>query len=155
MRDLVRRKMCDVVPVEHDRAFARTRIAEDRHHEGRLTGAIRTDQRDDLAVRNIEVNIPQRLNLSVKRGDAAHGEEWSGHRRPLLPPPPERGRVGEGGHFRGDPDNLAQHAIKVAVYVVIPKPNQSYSICFEPLRASFVPLSLSLVIVLTAIEFDR
>src|SRR3954452_1421070 len=77
MRDLVRRKMYDVVPVEHDRAFARTRIAEDRHHEGRLTGAIRTDQRDDLAVRNIEVNIPQRLNLSVKRGDAAHGQEGS------------------------------------------------------------------------------
>ena len=56
-RDLVRRQLRDVVPVEHDRAFARARIAEDRHHQGGLAGAVRADQRDDLAVGDVDVDV--------------------------------------------------------------------------------------------------
>ena len=55
-RDLVGRQARDVVPVEHDRALARARIAEDRHHQGRLAGAVGADQRDDLAVGDVDVD---------------------------------------------------------------------------------------------------
>ena len=53
-RDLVGRQLRDVAAGEHDRAFARARIAEDRHHQRRLAGAVGADQRDDLAVADVE-----------------------------------------------------------------------------------------------------
>jgi len=42
-RDLVGREPRNVAAVEYDRAFARARIAEDRHHQGGFAGAVGAD----------------------------------------------------------------------------------------------------------------
>ena len=78
--DLVRRHAGDIAAVEVDRAFARARVAADCHHQRRLAGAVGADQRDDLAVVDVEVDALERLYAPVKRGHAAHREKWGAHR---------------------------------------------------------------------------
>ena len=92
-RDLVRRHAGDVAPVIDDRAVARLRIAADRHHQRRLAGAVGADQRDDLAVEDIEVDAAQRDDLAVDRsGRRGHGEERRRRRcRSSRAPPAPRG----------------------------------------------------------------
>ena len=63
--DLVGRQLGDVAAGERDAAFARARIAEDRHHQRRLAGAVRADQRDDLAVADFDVDALQRGDVAV------------------------------------------------------------------------------------------
>ena len=75
LRDLVRRHLRDVAAVEGDRAFARARIAEDRHHQRGLAGAVGADQRDDLAFVDVEVDALQRHDVAVEGLDAADGEQ--------------------------------------------------------------------------------
>ena len=74
-RDLMRRQVGDVAPVEDDRAAPCARAAEDRHHRRRLAGAVGADQRDDLAFVDVDVDALQRLNLAVEGLDAAHRQQ--------------------------------------------------------------------------------
>ena len=71
-RDLVRRHAGDVLAGEDDRAAARARLAEDRHHHRRLAGAVGADQGDDLAFVDVDVDALERLDLAVEGLDAAH-----------------------------------------------------------------------------------
>ena len=57
-RDLVGRQLGDVAPGEQDAAGAGARLAEDRHHQRRLAGAVGADQGDDLALGDVEVDRP-------------------------------------------------------------------------------------------------
>ncbi len=62
-------------PVE-DRAFARPRAAEDRHHQRGFAGSVRADQRDDLALVHIHVHALEGLDLAVEglhAPDLQHG----------------------------------------------------------------------------------
>src|SRR5262249_45219599 len=64
---------------EQDAALAGARIAEDRHHQGGLAGAIGADQRDDLARMHVEIDATQRHHPAVAGGDAADAEQGLGH----------------------------------------------------------------------------
>ncbi len=73
--DFVRRHVGDVLPVEFDLAGAGAGLAEDRHHQRRLAGAVGADQGDDLARLDLEVDALQRLDLAVGRAQAADREQ--------------------------------------------------------------------------------
>ena len=55
--------------------FARPRAAADRHHQGRLAGAVRPDQRDDLAFVDLHVDAAQRDDVAVVGLDPGDREE--------------------------------------------------------------------------------
>ena len=59
------RQVRDVAAVEQDLSGAGARLAENRHHEGRLTSAVGTDQGDDLARADVEIDPFQRLDLAI------------------------------------------------------------------------------------------
>src|SRR6185312_620230 len=80
--DLVRGQAGDVAPVEQDAAGARTGTAADGHHEGGFAGAVRADQRNDLAGIDVEIDAFERLHAPVIGVHAAHGEEGRGHGTP-------------------------------------------------------------------------
>src|SRR6476661_2972547 len=50
---------------------AGARLAEDRHHQGRLAGAIGADQGDDLARLDVEIDALERFNLAIGGAQAA------------------------------------------------------------------------------------
>ena len=75
--DLVRRHAGDVLAVELDMAGAGARLAEDRHHQRRLAGAVGADQGDDLAGVDLEIDALQRLDLAVGGAQAADREQRS------------------------------------------------------------------------------
>ena len=77
--DLVRRQRSDIAAGEADAAVVRARIAEYRHHQGRLAGAVGADQRDDLAFMHIEVDALERKHVAVRGLDAAQREEGRRH----------------------------------------------------------------------------
>ena len=58
-----------------DRAFAGPRIAEDRHHQGRLAGAVGADEGDDLALVHVDVDALEGDDVAVKGLHPAHAEE--------------------------------------------------------------------------------
>ncbi len=62
-------------PGKGDRALARPRAAEDRHHQRRLAGAVGADQRDDLALVHVEIDAFERDDVAVIGLDAADAEE--------------------------------------------------------------------------------
>jgi hypothetical protein len=68
----------DVTAVEFDPAGARARLAEDRHHQRRLTGPVGADQRHDLAGVDIEIDALQRLDLPIGRAQRPDGEQGCG-----------------------------------------------------------------------------
>ena len=84
-------------PAKTIAAFARARIAADRHHQGRLAGAVRADQRDDLALADLEVDALERDDVAVdrpsrrarERSGAAHSADL---RLDLRRPPRPRRR---------------------------------------------------------------
>jgi hypothetical protein len=78
--DIVRRHIGNVAAVEDDLAFARARIAEDGHHQGRLAGAVGADERDDLALIYLERDALKRDDIAVEGLDAADGKKWRGRR---------------------------------------------------------------------------
>src|SRR5262249_25103924 len=78
-RNIVGRQLRDLAAVEEDRAFARARIAADRHHQCRFAGAVAADQGDDLALADVEVDALERGDAAVVRAQAAHAEEGGGH----------------------------------------------------------------------------
>src|SRR5262249_28492695 len=63
--DLVRRRPADVLAEEADRPAARVIEAVDRAQRGRLPGAVRPDQRDDLAVVHLDRDALERLDRPV------------------------------------------------------------------------------------------
>src|SRR5262249_7069488 len=58
----VRTPRCDVLVAELDRAACREVEARDDVHERRLTGAVRTDQADDLVPAHLEGYVTERMN---------------------------------------------------------------------------------------------
>jgi len=77
MRDPVGWHLGDVAAPEQDLAGAGARLAEDRHHQRRLAGAIGADQGDDLARIDLEVDALERLDLAVGSAEAADREQGS------------------------------------------------------------------------------
>ena len=63
-----------------DMTGAGARLAEDRHHQRGLAGAVRADQGDDLAVVDVEIDALQRHDVAVEGFDPAHGEQRLRHR---------------------------------------------------------------------------
>src|SRR6516164_11135012 len=99
--------LSDVATLEQDVSAAGARAAEDGHHQRRLAGAVSSDQRDDLAGIDVEIDALQRLDLAIGSTKAADGEEGSRSRghvplsslpgvRLSVPPPPESERAGVG-----------------------------------------------------------
>jgi hypothetical protein len=71
----VGRQAGDIAAREHDLTVARARIAANRHHQRRFAGAIGADQRDDLAVIDVDVDTLERLDVAVIGRHAAHRKE--------------------------------------------------------------------------------
>src|SRR5262249_24092574 len=65
LHELVRRTAHDIDAVEEDLAAARREQADDRLQHGGLARSIGADQSDDLSLRDIEGQIPDRLNGAV------------------------------------------------------------------------------------------
>ena len=63
--DLVRRRVRDVAPVEDDRALVGLDHPADGLEQRRLAGAVRAEQRDDLALVDLEVDVEQHLHAAV------------------------------------------------------------------------------------------
>ena len=78
--------------VERDGAGGRPVQAHDRPHQRRLAGAVRPDQRDDLALLDLQRDVPERLHVAVVGIDAADLEHRRGGVRHGRRPPPRRGR---------------------------------------------------------------
>ena len=74
------RHIGDVAAIELDLAGAGARLAEDRHHQRRLAGAVGADQGDDLAGIDLDVDALQRLDLAVSGAQAADREQGIGRR---------------------------------------------------------------------------
>ena len=62
-------------PVEADRALARRRQPRDRAQRRRLAGAVRADQRDDLALLDLERDALERLDVPVEGVDVLELEQ--------------------------------------------------------------------------------
>src|SRR6202521_414635 len=73
-RDLVRGQAGDVFTLEDDFARARTLDAHDRLHRGRLAGAVRADQAENLAGAQIEAQVLDRGEATEALGEAADFE---------------------------------------------------------------------------------
>src|SRR5262249_34122967 len=80
LRNLVRRQLRDVFALEQDAAIDRPWPAEDGHHQRGLAGAIGTDQRNDLALCDIEAHTVQDGNVAVPGGDVADLEQGRAHK---------------------------------------------------------------------------
>ena len=74
-RDLVGRQRGDVAAGKDDRALARARIAENRHHQRRFAGAVGADQRDDLAFADVDVDALAARRCCRNRFHAARRRE--------------------------------------------------------------------------------
>ena len=59
------RHVRDVAAIEQDLSGAGARLAENRHHQGRLAGAVGADQGYDLARVDLEIDPFQRLDLAI------------------------------------------------------------------------------------------
>jgi len=80
-RDLVRGQLGDVAAGEGDAALPRARVAEDRHHQRRLAGAVRADERHDLAFADVDVDPPERGDVAVIGLDPAHAQKRQAHQQ--------------------------------------------------------------------------
>ncbi len=69
----------DVTPGKMDAAGACLRPTANRHEQGGFAGAIRADECDDLAFRDLEVDALQRLDIAVEGVDLRDRQE--AHRR--------------------------------------------------------------------------
>jgi hypothetical protein len=65
-RAAVGRQAVDAAPLERDAARARPQQSRDRVHERRFAGAVRPEDGDDLAGRDIELGLPNHLELAVR-----------------------------------------------------------------------------------------
>ena len=74
---LVRRQRTDVLPVERDAPRERDE-ARDRVDQRRLAGAVRSDQADQLALADLEVDVLERVDAAECDGQAADREHGGG-----------------------------------------------------------------------------
>lgn len=81
LHDVVRRQMGDVFAAIDDLPGTGARVAAHRHHEGGFAGAVGADQRYDLALVDVHVDAPERLDLAVERLDPANGQKRRRGRR--------------------------------------------------------------------------
>ena len=65
----------DLLAGEADLAAANRHDSRDAHQRGGLAGAVAADQRDDLALADLERHLVQHLDRAVARHEALHGEE--------------------------------------------------------------------------------
>ena len=91
--DLVRRRVGDLAPVEDHRAAVGLDHAGDRLQQRRLAGAVRAEQRDDLALVDLEVDAEQHLHAAVGDVEPAHEQQLrpalrGARRRPRNAPRP-------------------------------------------------------------------
>src|SRR3954452_22889687 len=67
--------MRDCAHVEYDDSTDRVDQAADRPQEGRLTGSVGAEQRDDLALMDVEVHTEQDLQVAAVRDlETSYGE---------------------------------------------------------------------------------
>ena len=83
-RDLVRRGVGHVAPVEDDGAPACLDEPGDRLQQRRLAGAVRPEERDDLALVDLEVDAEQHLHAVVMHVDSADEQELDLPSTPLV-----------------------------------------------------------------------
>ena len=91
--------MGDVVPFDGDGAVARSHQPRHRAQQGRLAGAVRAEQHDDLARADVEIDTEEHLDAVVLDVEPAHCDRALGsamHRRC-----PRRSTRGSLGHFPG------------------------------------------------------
>ena len=97
-RDLVGRGVGGVAPVEHDRPAVGGHHAGDGLQERRLAGAVGAEQRDDLALVDLEVHAEQHLDVVVAHVDVADEQQLhlalSNARGAPRPGPPSRSTPG-------------------------------------------------------------
>ena len=96
-------KMGDVFAAIDDLALASLGIAADRHHQGRLAGAVGADHRDDLALVDVHVDAFERLDLAVEGVNPPNDQQRLGIRPVLRSDLPRCRRVrrrcrGDGAH---------------------------------------------------------
>src|SRR5262249_43556839 len=60
-------------------ALAGARIAENRHHQRRFAGTVRTDERHDLPLADVDVDAPEGGDMAVIGLYPAHIEERRAH----------------------------------------------------------------------------
>src|SRR5437879_4914821 len=82
-RDAVGRQPGEVTAVEADGPRVGRVDARDRVDQGALAGAVGPDEPDDLARRDLEVHVAQRLEPAEVLGEAPHLEQ--AHGRPAAP----------------------------------------------------------------------
>ena len=105
LHDRVRGRVGDVLAAEADRALARMVEAVDRAQRRRLAGAVRADQRDDLALVHLERDALQRLDRAVVGVDVLELQDDGvpGSRLSHRASPPCRGRPRSRGRPSGPP----------------------------------------------------
>ena len=97
------------------RPCARARVAEDRHHQRRLAGAVGADQRDDLAGWHVDVDVVQRVDVAVAGGDALQRQERAGALIGRPPPPTCADLLVLDAEIGGDDLGIVAHAVGRAV----------------------------------------
>ena len=75
MRGLHRVGVGDVAAVEEDRPADRVDQPADRLEQRRLAGAVGAEQRDDLALADLDVDAEQHLHPVVRHVEPAHGQQ--------------------------------------------------------------------------------
>ena len=70
----------NIAALEQDVAVSCARTTEDRHHQRCLAGAVAADQRDDLALFDVEIDAVQDRQHAVAGGHLAHLEQGFAHR---------------------------------------------------------------------------
>ena len=71
----MRREPRDVVPAKADRPRARRQQASDRAQGRRLAGTVRADQCDDLAVVDLDGNIPADGEFAIREFEIVGGKQ--------------------------------------------------------------------------------
>jgi thiazolylpeptide-type bacteriocin precursor len=72
--DFMRRQLCNVAAFEQDETFAGSWRPENSHHQSRFAGAVGSNQRDDLALIDFEIDTFERRDVAVVGLHAAHRE---------------------------------------------------------------------------------
>ena len=75
MRDMMGWRVGDIHAVIDDRAIAGARLAEHRHHQGRFARAVGADQRNDFALRHVDIDTFERFDIAIGGAQAANSEQ--------------------------------------------------------------------------------
>ena len=78
-RDTMRRPTDDRASGEAHLARVGPQDAADHVEQGRLAGAVRTDQREDLTVAHLERHVAERLHAAERDGHVLYGQQKFAH----------------------------------------------------------------------------